>query len=154
MGSAFSIQTRMEGNLAVNKAHQQVHRCILPDRFPNRELVFFLSVEVDHNNRLCHSQVTFYKLYEITSSQVEALKWILLTFVSVKLPWAAACHRRLLCCCVLCAFILSALFFLFPCKRFAVIPSLVFSCYRVQPSFVTWCLLLFGEREVVRYFCM
>lgn len=152
MGSAFSIQMRMEGNLAVNKAHQRVHRCILPDGFPNRELVFFLSVEVDHNNRLCHSQVTFYKLYEITSSQVEALKWILLTFVSVKLPWAAACHRRLLCCCVLSEH--SSFSSLLICKRFAVIPSLVFSCYRVQPSFVTWSLLLFGEKEVVRYFCM
>lgn len=155
LASAFSIWTRMEGNLAVNKAHQWVHRCILPDQFPDRELVFFLSVEVDHNNRLCHSQVTFYKLYEITSSQVESLKWILLTFVSVTLPWAAACHRRRLCYCVLCALTLWALFFfLLICKHFAVIPSLVFPCYRVQPSFVTWSLLLFAEREVVRYFCI
>lgn len=83
-----------------------------PHQFPHRELAFSLSVKVDHNNGLCHSQVTFYKLYEITTSGVQSLEWILFTFVSVKSPSAAALLPRLLCYYVLRAFNLST--FLLP----------------------------------------
>lgn len=87
-------------------------RDVLPPSVSSQELVFFLSVKVDHNNGLCHSQVTFYKLYEITTSWVQSLKWVLFTFVSVKSPSAAALLRRLLCYYVLRAFNLST--FLLP----------------------------------------
>lgn len=82
-----------------------------PHQFPHGELVFFLSVKVGRNNGLCHSQVTFYKLYEITMSGVRSLKWISFTFVSAKSPAVAAFRPRLLCCCVLRACNLPAPFF-------------------------------------------
>lgn len=142
---SLSIQMRTEGNLPDNTVHRRFGDA-LPHQFAHRELVFSLSVEVDHNNGLCHSQVTFYKLYEITTSWVQSLKWLLFTFVSVKSPSAAALLRRLLCYYVLRALNLST--FLLPSWFVSVLLWFClspFSCYSIQPSFAVWSLFSLGK---------
>lgn len=46
---SLSIQMRTEGNLPANTVHRRFGDA-LPHQFAHRELVFSLSVEVDHNN--------------------------------------------------------------------------------------------------------
>lgn len=70
---------RIKDNLLVNRERSSAGIAVTfffsKELFPHQE-PFSFSLKVDNQNKLCNFQVTFYKLYEITSSWTQSPKEI------------------------------------------------------------------------------